>query len=334
MSLPRALGSETIEDRELWADRKKAEKFDQCGLGEKAIYMGGSLKPRAWYVPYGEVTHVYRRVGESRQNGRGFLAPVLYIVVRFDGGREYQTSFRYLQDADRMMDRLAREHPEIILMSPAGAEKKKIKDAEEAALRARVLPEDVERQKYRLEDAESFLEKRPSLYRHLASVSRMKRRRDLIRPAFFYTAVIILIAGIAAVLAGMWMFFRGGYGSASVLVLLVGAAAVMLMLNSRVLPNRKTRKKALQKEYETAVADMERSIRSQKNFPLPARYAHPYTCERMIRILQEERAETVEEALEVLKEDLKKFDSSVALSGDDYTQVVTIKPMFLVADYR
>ncbi len=335
MALPKPLGNMTLSDQELKQDRKKAKRYDQCGLGEKAIYMGSTMSPRSRYVPYDEVTHVYKRVAESTASGKGFLAPILYLVVRYGDGQEYQTSFRYLQDADKMLDELEARHPNISLLSPEGEKKKVQKEAKEDAVRNRTLSDTAEHEKNMLMAARRFLEKRPSLYEHLVQVAKMKRRRDLVKPGYEIFALVMLILGLCLLAAGIVMAIRGGFaGTLIILILLFGAMLVFLMLNSHVLPNRRTTRKALQKEYDSAVEDMERSLKKEEGFPIPAPYCHPYVIDRMIKIIQEGRAENAGEALAVLKEDLRGMDSSVALSGEDYTQVVTIKPLFLVQDYR
>ena len=40
------------------------------------------------------------------------------------------------------------------------------------------------------------------------------------------------------------------------------------------------------------------------------------------------------EALEVLKNDLKALNSSVVVEQEEYDEIVAIKPMFLVMDYK
>ena len=54
----------------------------------------------------------------------------------------------------------------------------------------------------------------------------------------------------------------------------------------------------------------------------------------MERIIREGRAQTTDEAFEVLKEDLKAMTSDVQVSQEDYDEVVVIKPMFLMHDYQ
>ncbi len=333
MGLAKPLGQKTLSEQELKADKKTIKTYDQCGLGEKAIYMGGKMMPRKFYVPYESVTHVFKRIGVSDGTGKGFLSPILYIVVRFDDGQEHQNSFRYLQDADKMLNQLEALHPEICLMSPEGEKKHREKEAEEQRIQNRILPDEVEHEKRVLQSAKHFIEKRPSLYEKLAVTAKVKRSLDLMKPSSIGIAIGVLVAGIIAFIIGLLLQRRGGFGSIPILIMLVGAAMVFVMVNSKILPTGKRNKKQLEKDYNAALADMERSLKAQKDFPLPPQYCHPYVVDRMIRILQEERATTAAEALDVLKADLKRMDSSVALADLDYKQVVTIKPLFTVRNY-
>ena len=85
-------------------------------------------------------------------------------------------------------------------------------------------------------------------------------------------------------------------------------------------------------EWQSSIEDMEKLIPA--DFPLPARYAHPIVLDRMIRVLREGRAQSVKESLALVKEDLKKLDSSVQVEQEEYDEVVTVKPMFLCQDYK
>lgn len=67
---------------------------------------------------------------------------------------------------------------------------------------------------------------------------------------------------------------------------------------------------------------------------LPARYAHPIVLDRMIRILREGRAQSKEEALDVLKADLRALTADVQVEQEEHDEVVVIKPLFLVSDYQ
>ena len=54
----------------------------------------------------------------------------------------------------------------------------------------------------------------------------------------------------------------------------------------------------------------------------------------MIRSLREGRAQSADEALEVLKSDLKALNADVQDSQEEYDEVVAIKSMFLLSDYQ
>lgn len=327
------LGRTVLSPDEVKADRKSCRKYDQCGLGDKAIYMGTTMHPRKLYVPYSSVTNVFKRVGVSNPSGKGFLAPVLFIVVRYDDGKEQACSFRYLQDADRMLDDLEKNHPNIPLLSPEGVRRQKEREELEARIQANELSETAARSRRILEDARWEVHKRPAVYEKLAAMAKMKRHADLMKPWVTYAAVGLLIAGAAAVLAGI-VFMRSWNRSIGAVTALVGVMLAFLAVNSKGLPGKVTNRRLREREYEAALEETKRSLQHVKDFPIPYCYAHPYTFDRLIRILQEQRAETTEDALRVLKEDLRSMDSSVVLQKEDYREVVTIKPLFTVQDYR
>ena len=54
----------------------------------------------------------------------------------------------------------------------------------------------------------------------------------------------------------------------------------------------------------------------------------------MIRVLREGRAQTCPEALDVVKKDLRALNSSVTVSQKEHDEVIAVKPLFLVCDYR
>ena len=67
---------------------------------------------------------------------------------------------------------------------------------------------------------------------------------------------------------------------------------------------------------------------------MPAYYAHPIVLKRMQEILKDGRAQTIPEALQILKQDLKALNSDVVVEQEEYDEIVAIKPMFLVMDYK
>ncbi|WP_130838597.1 hypothetical protein [Lachnoclostridium sp. Marseille-P6806] len=331
MRMPIALSEKTLTKEELIADRRKCRRYDQCGLGERAIYMGSVMHPRRYYIPYEAVSHVYKRVAASRLGGRGFLAPILYLVVRYDGGREQQCSFRYLRDCDGMQNELERRHPGICLLSPAGEARQKEREALAAKIAANELSEAGKQARRQLEKARWTVCRQPVLYERLAAMAKLKRRADNIRPVYPRIALSVLAAGAALSLLGLYRMYAERSGRGLVAALL-GIMLMAVMVNSRALPSRMTDRKRRKREYEEALAAMEQALGDAPEFPLPACYAHPYVCDRLIRIVQEERTETIPEALAVLEEELRSLDSGVVLTGDDYREVVTIKPLFTCCD--
>ena len=75
-------------------------------------------------------------------------------------------------------------------------------------------------------------------------------------------------------------------------------------------------------------------IQKYPDFPVPAHYAHPFVLKRMQDIMKDGRAQTIPEALTVLKDDLKALNSNVTVEKEEYDEIVAIKPMFLVMDYK
>ena len=113
---------------------------------------------------------------------------------------------------------------------------------------------------------------------------------------------------------------------------LLGLAVVFLFSGTQVIPTMKNNKRAVTAAWEQAQKDMAGVL--PEHFPLPARYAHPVVLDRMIRVLREGRAQNAEEALAVVKADLKALNADVQVSQEEYDEVVAIKSMFLLSDYQ
>ena len=124
---------------------------------------------------------------------------------------------------------------------------------------------------------------------------------------------------------------HAGFG---IYFLLFGLAAIFLFAGANVLPTSKNNRKYLEQQLKDSINAMEHYIQSCTDFPVPAYYAHPVVLRRMTEILKEGRAENLEGALQVLKSDLKALNSSVVVEQEEYDEVVAIKPMFLVMDYK
>ena len=138
---------------------------------------------------------------------------------------------------------------------------------------------------------------------------------------------IVLLVGV-----GLWIaplnwppYFKARpFGAALV------SAAVCLLYGLRSYANNNLEKAKLR--YAMAVQALEKRFDESSNFLLPPYCAHPTVITRMARVIREGRAQDPQQALEIVKSDLKKLNSNVAVSQVEYDEVVEIKPMFLCAD--
>ena len=137
--------------------------------------------------------------------------------------------------------------------------------------------------------------------------------------------LVLLAAGIALTVsrhpAGIYMIMFGG-------------VFLLFSLSGNLVPVGKNSPKRIKEEWDAAVAESEAYISRRDDFPVPARYAHPIVLRRMSRVIREGRADSIPQALEVVKQDLKALNKSVTVSQQEYDEVVAVKPMFLVSDYR
>ena len=108
-----------------------------------------------------------------------------------------------------------------------------------------------------------------------------------------------------------------------IVMMLLGAALMFMMGNSKVLPTRKRNRKKLQKDYDAALLEMETYLKAYDGFPVDPHYAHPYVLTRLIRILQEQEADSCDAAMTVLKDELKAADHTVALTGRYFLSMIT-----------
>ena len=115
---------------------------------------------------------------------------------------------------------------------------------------------------------------------------------------------------------------------------LLGLAVVFLFSGTQVIPTMKNNQPGRYAPHGRHAQKDAGRMFCRRRFPLPARYAHPVVLDRMIRVLREGRAQSAEEALAVVKADLKALNADVQVSQEEYDEVVAIKPMFLVSDYE
>lgn len=343
MSFPtKPLSQSVLDKQELKQDKSGCKKFGPCGAGKKALYLNSFYIDRCYYIPYTAITRVFKRVAMSKGGftGKGVFATIPYLVVIYDGGKEKQCTFKREEDVDELLDSIRKNHPRMKTLSEEGERRLA---ARAAALAARPKPKltaEAQAETDRLKEAKAYLEKRPALYRKLSSSAKARRVNERSNPAYRWAALAIVILGLCSAAYGVWaLIARAGLG---IYFTLFGFAAVFLFAGANVLPTAKNNKRYIEKQWQDAVFAMEQHIKAfdkmpgsaGKPFPLPAYYAHPVTLDRMIRVLEAGKLQTAEEALEQVKKDLKALNADVTVEQEEYDEVVAVKPMFLVEDYR
>lgn len=333
MFTPVKLGNTTLPPEVLKADKKSCKRYGPCGVGEQALYLNSFFIDRRYYVALESVRRVFKRVAMSKGGftGKGAFGSIPYLVVEYDDGAQKQCNFKHEEDVDNLLAYLAKICPDLPLQSQKVERHMAQQQAQEARRYLKELTPQAQSEKERLEQARAFLEDHTNLTRRLSQAAKAKRVNDRSNPSYKWVALAIVIAGVAALVYGIITMVRGT-SSLGIYFALFGFAAVFLFSGAHVLPTARNNKTALSREWEQAQADLAAVL--PKDFPLPARYAHPAVLTRMIRVLREGRAQTADQALEVVKQDLKALTADVQVEQWEYDEVVAIKPMFLLSDYQ
>lgn len=331
---PVPLGRETLDRTELAADRRDCRRFGPCGAGKKALYLNSFYWDCRYYIPYGEVERVFKRVAMSSGgfSHRGVFASIPYLVVEYGGGKQKQCNFKYEDQVDQLLEHLSKLRPSIPRVSVEGEARLARRERERSS---RVLPELSEqaaRSVTLLQKAEDYLEERPDLTGELSRSAREKRAYLRSKPGYRYVALAVMTAGLLALVYGLYALTRGA--DTALYFLLFGLAALFMFSGANVLPTSRNNRKAVFGRVEKAKKDLETYLQGFPKFPVPPRYAHPVVLRRMRRALEEGRADSPEQALEVVKQDLKALNSSVEVDQEEYDEIVTVKPMFLIEDYQ
>ena len=92
---PARLGSVTLDNETLAADKKGCRRFGPCGVGEKALYLNSFFIDRHYYVALESVHRVFKRVAMSKGGftGKGAFGSIPYLVVEYDDGAQKQCNF-------------------------------------------------------------------------------------------------------------------------------------------------------------------------------------------------------------------------------------------------
>lgn len=334
---PKALSLvSTLPQDEMIRDRKACRKIGPCGVGEKAIYLNSFYIDRRYYVPFSAITRVYKRVALSKGGftGKGVFGSMPYLVVEFDNGREKQCNFKYEEKVDQIVNYIGKKHPEIKLLSKAGEKVIREKQRKLAEKKARI-ENSAQRDKIEvLEEAAAYLDQKSELGIEMNAAAKAKRVFDHSNPTYKWIALTIFVMALAAAAFGAYTLITKS-GDNGLYFLLFGMAGVFLFASARVLPTRKNNRKAVYKRQADSVAATAEYVNAYgKEFPVPAHYAHAGVLRWMIDILAENRAQSIPQALNQLKIDLKKLNANVTVDQDQYEEIMAIKPLFLVRDYE
>ena len=334
---PAQLGMAKLDRLELEQDKKACRKIGPCGVGKKALYLNSFYIDRRYYLPYGSISRVFKRVAMSSGGftGKGMFASMAYLVVEYDGGKQKQCNFKDERDVDKLLEVLAKEQPQIPLLSEAGEQALQKKEAEKAARKLPELTDEAKHSGTVLRKAKEYLEEKPELAEELSAAERRKRAQLQSKPVYRYVALAIFVFGIVSAAYGLYAVTNhvGNYG---IYFALFGFAAIFLFSSYNMLPTARNNNNAIMKRADKAEAAMAEYVKHYPNgaFPVPSCYAHPIVLKQMTDAIEEGRAVTVPEALDAVEARLKSLNADVQVEQEEYDEVVVIKAMFLNHDYQ
>ena len=334
---PAQLGMAKLDRLELEQDKKACRKIGPCGVGKKALYLNSFYIDRRYYLPYGSISRVFKRVAMSSGGftGKGMFASMAYLVVEYDGGKQKQCNFKDERDVDKLLEVLAKEQPQIPLLSEAGEQALQKKEAEKAPRKLPELTDEAKHSVTVLRKAKEYLEEKPELAEELSAAERRKRAQLQSKPVYRYVALAIFVFGIVSAAYGLYAVTNhvGNYG---IYFALFGFAAIFLFSSYNMLPTARNNNNAIMKRADKAEAAMAEYVKHYPNgaFPVPSCYAHPIVLKQMTDAIEEGRAVTVPEALDAVEKRLQALNADVQVEQEEYDEVVVIKAMFLNHDYQ
>lgn len=331
---PAKLGSTEINIEELRADKKGCRRFGPCGVGKKALYLNSFYIDRRFYVAAGSVIRAFKRVAMSKGgfSGKGMFATIPYLVVVYDNGQEKQCNFKYEEQVDQMLAYIRQQFPSIKTVSAEAEKRIAAREAQRAKIKLPTLSEDAAKELAKLSKARAFLEERPMLSEELSIAAKKKRTFERTNPSYKWVALFVTLLGAGALLYGIYALIT--HAGFAVYFLLFGLAAIFLFSSANVLPTAKNNKRAIEKRLEDACQAMNVHLSRYPHFPVPVWYAHPVTLKRMEEAIRYGRAQDAGQALDIVKEDLKKLNADVRVEQEEYDEVVAIKPLFLIRNYE
>lgn len=322
-----------LSPEELHREKKSMKRIGRMGVGERAVFLSTMLMDRSRYVLFTDMNRIFKQVAMSKGgfSGRGIFGSMAYIVVELKSGHQVRCAVQVEKDADALLSEVSLRCPGLPTHSRAAEQKLREAAEEEKARYAEQLSARAKETIKTLENDKVLLEKTPAVYRSLAASARQLRTVRRVNPSAKWVALVVLVMAVLATLFGLVRILQGG--TTAIYIVFFGFAVIFLLMSSRVLPSARNNLRKVAATNADAVHAMEEQLRGV-DFSVPARYAHPVVLARMIRVIREGRAETAEEALQLVKTDLQALNASVSVSQKEYDEVVEIKPMFLNCNYQ
>lgn len=332
--LTKPLGVKTLPEDTLGIDKKNCRRFGPCGIGDRALYLNGRYIDRRYYLAWSDVSRLYKRVAMSKggYTGKGLFASMPFLVVELKDGSAKEFPFKHESDVDDLLSAVQAEHPDIPIRSTAAECKLAEAKAAEEVRYLKELSQEASDSVAKLEEDKEYLELNVMLSEALTSAAKHKRIVDKMPFSFRLIGFLLTAAGIIAIIYGVvCLLLRRPH---AIYFILGGGAAFFTALSSGAMPNKRNSKAGAEHDWHKAVQDMRENLECKADFSLPAQYAHPVVIDRVIRIIREGRTEEIAEAFKMMKNDLKALDNTVTVSQAEHDEIVKIKPLFLVCDYK
>lgn len=107
---PSPLCGVKLDPDTLRRDKTNATKYEDCGLGKKALYLGAWGLSRIRYIPLIAVERVYKRLAVSKgyfESGKVY-ATISYLVIKYEG-KEKVVRFTHEENLDLLLKQFAAE---------------------------------------------------------------------------------------------------------------------------------------------------------------------------------------------------------------------------------
>lgn len=102
---PKSLSDGTLPADILREDKLGCTHFDECGLGEKALYLGLFGISRMRYIPLSRIERVFKRLAVTKgffEQGK-IYGTLCYLVILYDG-KQKVCRFTHEENLNALLD--------------------------------------------------------------------------------------------------------------------------------------------------------------------------------------------------------------------------------------